>query len=268
MDPKLEAALTALVDKSGFPFQWAVENVVNSTSSQHDWSVETTEHAWENSKKSGFLDLILSHENSFYRIIVECKRPQSGNWIFLVQKASRSTSCIRTRWISGPRPFIEGWYDFYLEPESLQSSVCILRGGDDKAPLIERLCADLLEATDALSAQEKLIFERQGFEQRSVYLPMIVTVARLFVCRLNPAEISLSDGKAVNHEFEEVPMIRFRKSLTSQLTRDVSPQDLQEENFNKERTVLVVNALHLISTLEKIKAARGRPWDWPWGGRG
>jgi hypothetical protein len=34
-------------------------------------------------------------------------------------------------------------------------------------------------------------------------------------CRLNPTDISLSDGKAVNHEFEEVPMIRFRKSLTS-----------------------------------------------------
>lgn len=269
-DEGVDASLKKLVDSSGFPLQWAVEHQVNATTSQHGWRVESKEHAWKHFHldKSGFIDIVLSHERSIYKVVIECKRPRNGQWIFLVGSDPKQETRLRTRWIAGPTPPLDGWYDFFIEPQSLESDVCIVRGQGENTPtMIERLSADLVDSIYALSQQEMQYRHREGYNAAIIYIPIIVTVARLMACRLDPSKISLSDGMSTDPEFEEVSMMRFCKSLTTELPPEAAPMDLQAENRQKERSVLIVNALSLVEALGKIALQKGRPQSLPWAGQ-
>src|SRR5207247_10319347 len=116
--------------------------------------------------------------------------------------------------------------------------------------------------------QGELIRARDGnVPSHSVYIPAIVTVARLVVCRYDSVDISLDDGQASAAAFDEVPCIRFRKSLATELINDADPKikTLHDENLNKERTVLVVNGRHLLDILGQVKLNQpGNSESWPW----
>ena len=62
-----------------------------------------------------------------------------------------------------------------------------------------------------------------------------------------------------------VPFIRFRKSLTTQLTEYAKPTDLQESSEDKERTILVINSTELTNILGELKhEMRGDVGPAPW----
>lgn len=94
---------------------------------------------------------------------------------------------------------------------------------------------------------------------------MIVTAADLRVVRIDSKEIELKDGTIEQAAFTSVPMIRFRKSLTTSLTQGASPDSLSASNKNKTRTILIVNSSNLseILTLWEIKNLLSSP-VFPW----
>lgn len=59
--------LTRLVNASGFAFQIGLEHQITQSRDQHRWVVMSREHG------SGNL-----------RLVLECKRPRDGTWMFLV----------------------------------------------------------------------------------------------------------------------------------------------------------------------------------------
>jgi hypothetical protein len=265
------------VNRSGFPFQRKVAHLINSTRSQHHWLVESSEHSWLDSEsgETGFIDLVLSHElKTVLKLFVECKRPLGGRWIFLVDKAPQLLSRLRTFWRIGHAPPRFGWDDLRFEPLSLEASDCIVTGQDERSPLLERLADGLLRSLIGVSSQEQEIFERSERGLLRIYIPAIVTAAELFVCRVDAVtEISIDGVLADSATFERVGFIRFRKSLASRLNRGVAPQNLHDENRDKERSVLIINSSHLVEALFKINLIPRSDndslldlWPWPWGG--
>jgi hypothetical protein len=79
---------------------------------------------------------------------------------------------------------------------------------------------------------------------------MIVTNAKIIVCRFDPQNVKLDDGALDTNDAEvfEVPFIRFRKSLETEFP-DGRYFTLEAVNRARERTVLVVNASHVIEVL-------------------
>jgi hypothetical protein len=86
---------------------------------------------------------------------------------------------------------------------------------------------------------------------------MIVTNARLLVCRFEPSRVDLKHGllREDDTEIIEVPMIRFRKSLATEFPQGAF-YTLEGANRARERTVLVVNANHLLDTLKDWRMER------------
>jgi hypothetical protein len=267
MNAEQENALATLVNKSGFPFQWKVEDLVNSTTKDHHWRVESSEHGWKDvhTNQTGFIDIVLSNENYIYKLIVECKRPLGGQWVFLINKDARPTDRIRCHWNDGCSPGTSGWHDFKFEPLALESSLCIIGGQNERTPMLERLSGELLQSTQALSCREQTIRERGGAGSRRIYIPRIVTAAQLKACYVDRSDISLDGRIGATTMFDDLTYIRFRKSLANDLTEDASPRNLTEENLNKERTIMVVNVHHLLELIERLRAKVVNDFDfYPW----
>ena len=67
---------------------------------------------------------------------------------------------------------------------------------------------------------------------------------------------------------EEVPMVRFRKTFTAALPPNAKATDLESASREGERTVLVINATHLVDVLQQTKMFLANPVfdQWPWVG--
>lgn len=90
--------LAKLVNRSGFLFQLAVEEHVRQSSPSHGWDVLAREYPWHtrDQARSGFIDFVAGKD--FLRAVVECKRTQGGEWIFLVPEPARETCELRAHW--------------------------------------------------------------------------------------------------------------------------------------------------------------------------
>jgi hypothetical protein len=259
------ADLRKLLDSSGFPFQKRVEAEVREKSTE--WEILTTEHPWTDPRTGNpsFIDIIL-HVGA-YRLIIECKRVQDGEWIFLVDPGEMAA--IRCGWIQHEpnKTDIRGWWDAFSQPASSQGDTCIIRSQEEKAPLLERIASTLVVACDTV-AGEFVSCGNHGLATPFVLIPMIVTNARLYVTTLTSEDISLETGKSLNDpEFEEVEMVRFRKPLTTSITQFDRPDSIEKMNENRERTVLVVNSGSLMNVLSKLRPEKDHnadfryPWD-------
>lgn len=161
------------LNKSGFPFQLCIEHVIRITTSEHNWGVASREHPWRkpDSGSSGFIDLVLSRDDfPGDRLVIECKRIKGDDsrqlqWLFLLPDPNSSPtqemSCLEV-WAAPPTKAAHGgwqdhriWEDLQVNPSSFQSEFCILTGDDPKRqPILESLCAELLESLDGLAGEE------------------------------------------------------------------------------------------------------------------
>ena len=86
------------------------------------------------------------------------------------------------------------------------------------------------------------------------------------VCKYDALDIDLSSGQIADAEFEEVPFIRFTKSMSTRLTSSSSPTDLGGSVRENQRTVFVMNVDSLSTTLlgkwSFDSPAMGEPWPW------
>jgi len=247
--------LKDLVNSSGYLFQLAVENEVRTNQAKTGFRILAREHPWKNPNDDteGFIDLVLGQDA--IRFVIECKRPKGGVWVFLLSdQKQKSVSRFRVCWtdILAGHPDLLNWHDFHLKPESPESEFCVIRGGDDKESVLERLARNVLGATEALALEETRLLRPLEVNKLGLLIPAIVTAAELKVCRFDLKDISLSDGTIDNPEFESVPWIRFRKSLSFSIGEGPGLQELSDISGQKVRTVFVINSLHLSDFLKKF----------------
>ncbi len=258
--------LKKLVNTSGFPFQVAISNEIERTKNIHGWSVFSSENPWENPEtgRSGYVDLILINQYDTQFMIIECKRVRDAKWVFLIPTMEKRQQTHGTFWISSlsheKRHF--GWYDLILNPASPEAEFCVIRGQNkDSKTMLERVTSELVEATESI-ALEELKFEKPGNLSGflRIYCSVIITTAQIEICRFDPGDVSIENGELSNAEFETVPLVRFRKSLTTTLPPNVTPSGLGEAVRAKQRTVFVINAPNLAEILKKWEFYGSGPW--------
>lgn len=179
--------LKQYVNSSGFPMQIGLENFVNNTSSDHGWKVLYKEHSWYSpySSNSGFIDLVLIDRRRTSIMVIECKRVQNTNWIFLLSSEDQERRRHVKVWISrfdGENKKFFDWNDVAVSPSSPESEFCVIPGQDRKSrPMIEKVAAELVEATEALSLEDYHLYKAEMNFIR-MYFNVIVTTADLNFC--------------------------------------------------------------------------------------
>jgi hypothetical protein len=261
-------SLTNLINASGFLFQLKLEEEIKKSqpvSPMGEWRQMVREHKWIDSLdgKEGFIDIVLESGDTT-RLVIECKRATDASWLFLVPSEESETRHGQFLWTES-KDNISDWHDFNLDPPSLESAFCVVRGqGEKDTPLLERLSSLLLRSTESLANEElKITF---GQEQKiRLYLPTIVTNAVLYACRINISDVDISTGKLSESDFNEVPFIRFRKNLSSTIKSDTTfTSNLNEINRQNERTILIINAKELTTILKTLDIPYSRNAPWPW----
>ena len=163
---------------------------------------------------------------------------------------------------------VAAWDKLRLNPESTESSFCIVRGqGEKDQPMIERISDVLLQSTECLATEEHNYHRAAGLRGVRFYFPVIITTAKLKACKCDFSKVDLSTGQIPDADFEDVPFIRFTKSMPTQLASSNSPKDVGESNRESQRTVFVFNANSLAATLLSAWEFEEPKYStelWPW----
>jgi hypothetical protein len=115
--------------------------------------------------------------------------------------------------------------------------------------MLERVASNLVEATEAFAMEEhSLGIPRTGCLR--AYSPVIVTTAKLKICRFDPDKIDITTGLMTESDSENISVIRFRKTLTARHER-TSMTHIAGVDREKERTVFVVNSSCFVDFLKK-----------------
>lgn len=262
--------LLNIVNASGFLFQLRVEDEVNTWHHKREfgWKVVSREHRWVDPlwSNEGFIDLVLQ-SRGIGRMVIECKRVKEGVWIFLIVEDRVNMARAQLLWTyveEGQKP-ISDWDDFKVTPHSPEASFCIVRGqGEKDTPMLERLSGVLLRSTESLACEENDQRMERKYGPAIVYIPSIITNAELRICRVNPKDIDLTTGMLTEAEFEVVPFLRFRKSLSTNQDPLSKSKSLTEAAQHQERTVFIINASHLSSFLKGTEIHLSEIGKWPW----
>lgn len=242
------------VNRSGFPLQVGLENLVN-TNLKGKWNVIYSEHAWKNllDSSSGFIDLIIENQYKSSVLVVEAKKVVDASWIFLVfQDAQMKRGHVKS-WVTELSKKYFDYAELTASPDSVESKFCVVDGQDPKSrPMLERLAAEVVSSTEGFAAEEKLLLNNR---QLRMYFSVIVTTASLKVCKSDPSSIAIDIGQLTKAELIEVPYLRFRKQLNYNISASASYEHLRPEEIarQKENTVFVVNSNHLISFLNEFE---------------
>jgi hypothetical protein len=258
--------LLKLVNASGFAFQLCIENTIKDSEDRHSWKVISSEHRWKSpdTDNDGFIDIILSSPSHVdYRAVIECKRTKDANWIFLLtdknKKLGISSVLLYTK-VLQETSFAE-YYDFSVNPASIDSSFCVIRGSDEKdKPMLERLTAHLIESVECLAIQELELYKNE-YETMIFYFPIIVTNANLFTCSFDPQTVNIDTGmlESKNVDLKPVDFIKFRKTLPSKFDRylnyDQHKDAINLSLINKadERTVFIVKSTAIVDFLRNCE---------------
>ena len=250
------------INSSGFPLQIGLAHAIDASQQEHGWRVLHQEHGWRHAhlNASGFIDLVVENRYRTVVLNIECKRPQEATWQFLLPAPNDKHRHHCKFWAtngnnSGLTHF--DWVDLTIEPTSYESGFCVLAGQDAKSrPMLERIAATVVESTEALAQEEAELLEMQKVEHLRTYINIIVTTAKLEVCKFDPNLIDLQTGMIMNASYEDVPYIRFRKQLSvhSKPLEALEWSDgLRSITKARENTVLVVQATEVIQLLKELE---------------
>ncbi len=255
-----EEKLKSIVNKSGFPLQIGLEHQINARSGIHGWRVLYKEHSWKNAdtSASGFIDLVLVDHYGTTVMVVECKRVQNSHWIFLLSDRRHYERRHLRAWVSRydrGKTFYFGWTDINADYPTYESDFCVVPGQDNKSrPMLERVAAEVIEASEAL-AKEEYHFLVNKIDYIRFYVNVIVTTAELNVCKFNPENISVDTGEIDETQFETVPYLRFRKSLSTKTVEELNLKEVTPQSLTaaRENTIFIVNSKHLTDFLSKFE---------------
>ena len=251
--------LAQTVDKSGFPFQLAVERELRRLGRLHSWPLVATEVPVGET----FADLVLQQQGLLG--IVECKRVEDEKWFFLVPKgSSANVARCRTEW-RNPRATTSGRMmamaihvtklfctECTMAEGSYEASVCVVPKGKALTSL-EAACGDVLTKVHTLGDK----FELKYDDGPTYLIPIIVTNADLCVCEYVPDGLDINRGHIGAAEFKSVDFIRFRKTLVTRSSNDYEwdrQVTLGEWTTDRERTVFIVNPRGLNQFLSGFRA--------------
>lgn len=250
------------INLSGFPLQIGLAHAIDSSQRDHGWRVLHREHGWthEDTRESGFIDLVVEDRNQTVVLNIECKRPQEATWQFLLPEPKdqlKSRCKFWATYLSKSTAKYFDWVDLNIDPDSYESEFCVVAGQDAKTrPMLERIAATVVASTEALAQEEANVLRELDREHLRVYINIIVTTAKLEVCKFDPKTVDLKKGTIENAKYEDVPYLRFRKQLSP---RPKLPKT--QELFDgfksiakaKENTVLIVEAWELVGLLRKLE---------------
>lgn len=259
VESKQDEKLRNIVNSSGFPLQIGLAHMIEKAWPQgYGWRTILTEHPWQHpeSEEDGFIDLVVEDQYRTQVMVVECKRVRDTEWFFLTPQEDPNLRRVVNAWftyVQAAKASRFGWQNHSADPKSHQSEFCVVHGQDTKSrPMLERVAAQLVESTEALAHEEYAIHKGDDNFLR-IYINVILTTANLKVCKFNPESIDIASGEIGVANFETVPWIRLRKSLTPRPVASVSAKAITEIARENERTVFVVNSEHFVDFL--------REWD-------
>jgi len=255
-----EEKLKSIVNKSGFPLQIGLAHQINARLDIHGWRVLYKERPWKNNDTNagGFIDLVLVDKYGTSVMVVECKKVQNSNWIFLLPDRRQSARRHLRAWVSrydNGVTFHFGWADITADYPTPESEFCVVFGQDNKSrPMLERVAAEVIEASEAL-AREEYHFLVNKLDYIRIYINVIVTTAELNICKFNPEKISIDTGKINETEFKTVPYLRFRKSLSTKTVEELNLKEITPQSLiaARENTVFIVNSKHIDDFLRKFE---------------
>ncbi len=258
------------VHQSGFPFQIGVREQIERTAGDHGWGVTAEEYHWshKDSGKSGFIDLIVEHQQFYYSLIIECKRVRSKDhggkspaWIFLTPneyatnhdrlsgfKADKRRDELAAQKLNFDKRY---WTDdAKLGPPTVESAYCIFEAQDEKSPMLERIADSLLPSVESAGADWLTHNDACNGTSR-IFIPVVVTNATLYTCTFDASSIGMAEGNVPSGDFQAVPFIRFRKGLTQATTKG-NVRDFKDSNRQQQKTMLIINAAELSGVLKQF----------------
>lgn len=261
------------VNVSGFPLQLAIEHEVTKAQLELGWSVVGGEHHWQDDQtgKEGFIDIVLGHITYKYRAVIECKRQLDKSWIFLSPSNSKKKNSAVLLWskrmnFESPQGLgsFRAWDRVRIRPSSFISAFCTMQGqSPNDRPLLERVASDVLLMAESLATEESPAVSARigGFPM--IYIPIIVTTAKLLVCEFEETDVEIQTGTIPfdKVEFTEVPYIQFEKSLQSNIESSGASlmnllgetPGLAELHQFKQRSVFVVHSSEIVNFLSCFK---------------
>lgn len=252
--------LQPAVNDSGFPLQLGLKLLANTV----DWQVLLSEHPWRDPATDGekFIDLVINGRRphsggaGFQTLVIECKRAREADWIFLRESNDGQRVVTRARVVARragiPQPLINEWTDVQCIPGSPIGEYCVIRKArnNSQVDLLERTSAEIVRATDALADEELSLCMKHGLPLHRVYMPLIVTTAKLYMCDADYLELDLDTGEVDDIQPVRVPFLRFTKSLgVGTIPRKAT--SLADISSQSERSVIVVQAGSFIDFLDK-----------------
>lgn len=263
MAQNVDSTSKKIADSSGFPLQIKIRNLV---SNHAKWDVFLEEHPWSSSdgSTSGYIDLIIKHSGHHNDLIlIEVKRVRDSQWVFLAESINSEQQVISHIWLSDFNKQNKKWADYgwkeaSITPKSYLSSFCAILGQEQgRNVLLDRTTSMLAESVEAYANQEMVRFDKEYRGQPPMvghyarrYTPVIVTNADLRLATFDPEKISLRDGTLpADTTYETIPFVRYRRSMG---TLDIfAGRDIYDASRNSEKTIIIINSLHLDTFLQK-----------------
>ena len=257
-DPKIPDAVLAALKGSGFPFQTAVAQVV--LANQPTWRLHETEYPWERVPGDGrFLDLIAT--NGMLFLTIECKKTRKETFTFLRPLGQGNTGnvldfrCMHAERLKGDQRVEISSEEWNLYPKTHCSQFCVVSTSDSgDQRLLEKDAGLLISATDAFAddfRRRATANAGQYVSDRCLFVPVIVTNAKLYTTRYKPSEaVPLDTGEfsKLPAETESVECIRFRKAFPSSGQPDLG-----------DRSIFVVTASSFSTLLNDLQPEELNP---------
>ena len=195
-------SIQEIINESGYPLQIKLENIINSSTQEHNWRVLAREHRWVNAAtgEEGFIDLILDNRTYSVKLVLECKRV-IGSWTFLIPNSSqylaRKYRLYKVSYASSEF----SWKEIDAVPESHESAFCVMEvEGKRDSRTLEKISGELLLSLEHLAYEELNLYQEMNkgpdsqSQQRpdkepTYYLPIIVTTANLQTSIFDPVNV-------------------------------------------------------------------------------
>lgn len=248
--------LSKLLNKSGFPFQIALKNVIESARKQnlHDWIVSEQELPWKNEERGteGYVDLVLEGDST--KLVIESKRVlNNSNWLFLNASDSSEWKAIYDLRVTIDNQTIghASWQKFFAHPISSMSEFCVIDGKDRS--MIEKNVGNLIDAIESFAVKDIQSIQakkaRNEYVEEVVYIPVIVTNANLYQSKFKANDVNLDKGKIDTDkiEFTEIDIVRFTKTMKTVV--------ITKSNIYSEKglvTCFIVNPQGLMTLLSSL----------------
>jgi len=197
-----------------------------------------------------FIDLVAAVKG-FLILVVECKKTDKDVFTFL-QPGGTDPDVVRSRCayltqIQDSTKRMELFCgEIEVSPKSPEATFCVVstsQGKDQR--MLERDAQRLIRGTDMYARWFKKNFKETNPEINRVFLPVIVTNAKMRIAEYDPADVSLESGQVTvtKTKLSSIEWVRFRKSFTA-------GDDLGH------RTVMVVSSVALDKFVEKAESIK------------